>query len=324
MQYRKMGSTDLRLSEISLGCWTLGGRNWSEGHPIGWADVNEEEAIDAVRYAVDQGVNHFDNADVYGNGRAERLLARALRGGLSDRVCIATKVGHFPGTAPHAYTPLNIRHQCEQSLENLERDHIDIYYFHHGDFGPDDRYLDGAVAEMEHLRKAGKIRFIGLSAYSEDDFERLVPRIRPDVLQARTSYLNDRMVRPGNRVPKLMQKHGLSMVCFSPFERGLLLDKWKPGQPPEFVEGDHRRGRKEFEEENIERIHGKLEEVKKRFGGTTEDLARVAVQFLIAHDCVVCPIVGFRSVSQVKTDLAGAGKHISKEDAEWLRNLFAS
>jgi myo-inositol catabolism protein IolS len=321
MKYRKVGKTDLSVSEVSLGCWTMGGRNWNKGASIGWADPVNEEIIEAVHYAVEQGVNHFDNADVYGNGRAERLLAEALVG-VGD-VVVATKVGHFQGTAPHAYTPLHIRRQCEQSLENLRRDHIDIYYFHHGDFGPNDQYLAGAVDTMRKLRKEGKIRYIGLSAYSEDDFERLVPVIEPDVLQAAANCMNDRMVRPSNRVPKLMEARGLSLVAFSPLGRGLLLDKFDPKNPPEFEEGDNRRGRDQFSPANIAKIHEKMLKVKARFGDSMEELARVAIQFLLAHKTVCCPIVGFRNLRQIKTDLAGAENPLSQEDVEWLRKLFA-
>ncbi|HTL74086.1 MAG TPA: aldo/keto reductase, partial [bacterium] len=108
MNYRKLGQTDIAVSEISLGCWTMGGLNWTDGKANGWANVNEEEIAAAVKRAVDAGVNHFDNADLYGNGRAERMLARVLRrlGLKSEDFIIATKVGHFRGTAEHAYDPL--------------------------------------------------------------------------------------------------------------------------------------------------------------------------------------------------------------------------
>lgn len=78
MRYRRLGQTDLEVSEISLGCWTLGGLNWVNGSPNGWANVDEAEVKRAIDYALEQGVNHFDNADVYGNGRAEQMLARLL------------------------------------------------------------------------------------------------------------------------------------------------------------------------------------------------------------------------------------------------------
>ncbi|NCV56386.1 MAG: aldo/keto reductase, partial [Betaproteobacteria bacterium] len=130
MNYRRLGKTDLQVSEISLGCWTLGGKNWVEGQMNGWADVDEDQVTQALKLAIDRGVNHFDNADVYGNGRAERMLARCLKklGLRSEDYLIATKVGHFRGTAEHAYDPIHIRHQLEQSLRNLQRDYVDIYY----------------------------------------------------------------------------------------------------------------------------------------------------------------------------------------------------
>ena len=78
MNYRKLGRSDLEVSEISFGCWTLGGLNWVNGQPNGWANVDEDEVVEAVKAGLDAGVNHFDNADVYGNGRAERMLARVL------------------------------------------------------------------------------------------------------------------------------------------------------------------------------------------------------------------------------------------------------
>ena len=181
MNLRKLGNTDVSVSEISFGCWTMGGLNWVNGNPNGWANVDEDEVAAGIQAALDAGVNHFDNADVYGSGRAERMLARILRrlGVASTDVVIATKVGHFPGTAASAYEPAHIRHQCEQSLINLERDYIDIYYFHHGNFGPDDQYLAEATETLNALVQEGKVRIKGQSAYSADDFERVVPVVEP-------------------------------------------------------------------------------------------------------------------------------------------------
>ena len=124
MQYRELGKTGVKVSEVSLGCWTMGGLNWVNGNPNGWANVDEAEVTAAIKKGIDAGVNHFDNADVYGNGKAEQMLARVLdKLGVNTKdYIIATKVGHFPGTAPHAYQDLHVRHQCEQSLRNLKRD----------------------------------------------------------------------------------------------------------------------------------------------------------------------------------------------------------
>lgn len=324
MRYRKVGRTDVEVSEISLGCWTMGGLNYNRGFSIGWAEPDEAEVIEAVRYAVEAGVNHFDNADAYGNGVAERLLAKALEGVKSDNLVIATKVGHFQGTAPHAYTPLHIRHQCEQSLENLRRHHIDIYYFHHGNFGPNDQYLDGAIDMMRRLRSEGKIRLIGLSAYSNEDFLRLIPKIEPDVLQAFANLMDDRYVRPGNPVPDVMEERGLSMVTFSPLNQGILLDKYDPDNPPRFQPGDNRAGKEKFTAVSLSRAHAKLAKVKERFGATSEDLERVALQFLLGHRYVCCPIPGFRNSAQVRSAVAAADRPLTAEDVKWLRDLFST
>src|SRR5690242_14233145 len=117
MRYRELGQSGIKVSEISLGCWTMGGLNWVDGRANGWANVDEAEISKAIHAALEAGVNHFDNADVYGNGRAERMLARIL-GKRTKDVVIASKMGHHRGTSEHAYDPLNIRHQCEVSLKN--------------------------------------------------------------------------------------------------------------------------------------------------------------------------------------------------------------
>ena len=238
MNYRALGSSDVKVSEISLGCWTMGGLNWVNGTPNGWANVNEDEVAAAIKRAVDAGVNHFDNADVYGNGKAERMLARVLKklGLKSTDFIIATKVGHFPGTAEHAYDPLHIRHQCEQSLKNLGREYIDVYYLHHGDFGPNAEWLPGAAATLDALVAEGKIRLKGQSAYSDGHFARAVPVVKPAVLQSWANALAPDFLRPGGVVPKLLAEHRMSFVAFSPLAQGLLLDKFDPEKPPQFEE----------------------------------------------------------------------------------------
>ena len=325
MNYRRIGRTGVEVSEISFGCWTLGGPNWSKGSPVGWGDVNEDEVIAAIKVGLDAGVNHFDNADVYGNGRAERMLARALDrlGVKSKKLVVATKVGWFAGTAEHAYEPAHIRHQCEQSLINLRRDYIDIYYFHNGSFGPGDKYLAGAVDVMHKLVKEGKVRMIGLSAYSEDDFERLVPVIRPQVLQSWANALDDHFVREGSRVDCLMEKHGLSLVAFSPLAQGLLLDKFDPRKPPVFEPGDHRRDSEKFGEKALAALAPKLGKLKARFGSSTEELASMALNYVLSHPRVCCAIPGFRNERQARCNVAGAGRALTREDVEFIRETLA-
>ena len=155
MQKREIGKTGIMVSEISLGCWTLGGDVDSGG--MGWRGVSDKDADEAINYAVDNGVNHFDNADVYGSGKAEKMLASAL-GAKNKQVIIASKVGWNKNEFENAFDARNIRRQCEQSLKNLKRDTLDIYYFHNCDFGKNDAYLEGAIAEFHKLRSEGMIK----------------------------------------------------------------------------------------------------------------------------------------------------------------------
>jgi aryl-alcohol dehydrogenase-like predicted oxidoreductase len=325
MEYRRLGKTDIEVSEISFGCWTMGGLNWVNGEPNGWADVNEDEITAGIKAGLDAGINHFDNADVYGNGRAERMLRRCLDrlGVRSTDVVIATKVGWFPGTAEHAFEPAHVRHQCEQSLVNLGRHYIDLYYFHHADFGPDDRYLDDAVEAMNSLVAQGKVRFKGQSAYSADDFERVVPKVQPHVLQTWANALSDEFIRSGSRLQKLMGKHRLSLVAFSPLAQGRLLDKFDPSKPPQFELGDHRRGSREFSARALAELKPKLEKLKARFGSSTEDLAAMALNFVLAHPNVTCVIPGFRNERQARSNVSAAGRKLSQEEVEFIRAALA-
>ena len=119
MEYRILGDSDISVSEIGLGCWALGGLNTKNGHDSGWAPTNQSEAEEAVSLAIEKGVNHFDNADVYGNGRAEILLANILGrlGKNSEDFIISSKVGFHSDRPEHAYMPENIRSQCESRFE---------------------------------------------------------------------------------------------------------------------------------------------------------------------------------------------------------------
>jgi aryl-alcohol dehydrogenase-like predicted oxidoreductase len=321
MKYRSLGKSDVKVSEISFGCWTMGGLNWVNGSPNGWANVDEDEITKAIKLAVDKGVNHFDNADVYGNGKAERMLARVFKklGLKSTDYVIATKIGHFPGTAEHAYEPAHIRHQCEQSLINLDREYIDLYYFHHGSFGDKDRYLRPAAATLDALVKEGKVRLKGQSAYSAGDFEKTVPIVKPVVLQSWAHALDDQFIKTDSPVDKLMEKYGLSFVAFSPLAQARLLDKYDPAKPPQFEPGDHRKDSKAFGAEEIAKLKPKLEKLKSRFGNKIEDLASVALNYLLAHPKVCCVIPGFRNEKQAAVNLAADGRTLSADDLAFVR-----
>lgn len=315
MKYRRLGNSDIEVSEISLGCWTLGGISWVNGVANGWSNVDEDDITRAVKRALDAGVNHFDNADVYGNGEAERMLARVLKrlGVASNKVIIASKVGHFPGTAAHAYEPSHIRHQCEQSLLNLQREYVDIYYLHHDNFGQDDHYLEPAAATLNELVKAGKIRLKGQSGYTQKGFKKSVPIVQPTVLQSWAHAMAPQFIQPGNPVPNLLAKHNMSFVAFSPLNQGILLDKYDPNNPPTFAPGDHRAKSKKFTHAALAAVQPKLIKIKERFGASAEALAGVALRYVLNHPHVACVIPGFRNEQQVACNLNAAHVELDRK-----------
>ncbi|MEO0482959.1 MAG: aldo/keto reductase [Planctomycetota bacterium] len=331
MRYHRVGGTDIEVSEVGFGCWTMGGPNWSltDGQPIGWGDVDEGDVVAGLKAGLDAGVTHFDNADIYGNGRAERMLRDALKtlGVAPGKVVISTKIGHFRGTAGHAYEPFHVRRQCEQSLRNLGVEAIDLYYFHHGSYAPDGEpgNLHDAAGEMHRLVEEGKVRAVGQSAYSDADFARAIPILKPDVLQSWASMMSDQFIKPGAEVQALMDQHGCSFVAFAPLEKGLLLDKFDPENPPTFDEGDIRNqlGDK-FDAEGLRALKPKLARLKERFGSTTEDLSSAAVRFVAAHPNVCSVIPGFRNERQARCNVrAAADASMSEADVAFCREVFA-
>ncbi|USO00188.1 MAG: aldo/keto reductase [Phycisphaeraceae bacterium] len=330
MRYHTLGDSDVRVSEIGFGCWTMGGPNFdvNSGNPIGWADVNEEDVLAGIRAGLDAGVTHFDNADIYGNGRAERMLADCLHklGVRREDVVIATKIGHSKGTAPHAYEPFHLRHQCEQSLRNLQTDYIDIYYLHHDFFGPDNGpgNLHDAAATMHALRQEGKVRVIGQSSYSEAGFVKSAPVLRPSVFQSWANLIEDNFICPGSTVQKVMSEHNISFIAFGPVGKGVLLDKFDPENPPTFEAGDVRTNNKAFKGEYLKRLKPALERVKAKHGPTTEDLASVCCRFVAGHDHVAGVIPGFRNEKQARCNVrGGTDEPLSESEVAELRDMFA-
>lgn len=327
MRQRPVGNSGLSVSEIGFGCWTMGGPNWAEGNPVGWTEVNEGEVLAGIKAGLDAGVTHFDNADVYGNGRAERMLRDCLRklGVKPASLTIATKVGWHRGTGEHAYEPSNIRHQCETSLRNLGVDAIDFYYLHNDGWAPDGQpgNLPDAAETMHALQAEGKIRVIGQSAYSDAGFERSVQVLKPQVFQSWASMLFDNFIRPGSVAQRLMAEHDISFVAFSPLAQGLLLDKFDPEKPLPIGEGDVRKGSKDFQPESLRRIKPRCQDLKARFGDSTEALASAALRFVLGHDRVACAIPGFRNERQARCNVqAAADPAFTPEDLAFCRGLF--
>ncbi|HKX31635.1 MAG TPA: aldo/keto reductase [Blastocatellia bacterium] len=335
MQTRILGKSGIEVSEIGIGCWAIGGLDWNLNMGMGWGGTDDRQSLEGLHRAFDFGATYFDTADIYGHGHSERLIGQLLRNVRRDQVIIGTKVGYFRGCAPSAYHPLHMRHQLEMSLRNLGTDYIDIYYFHNLFFGENDEYVDGAVEAMHRFQEEGKVRFIGqrgphrysphrqqerdLLESKQARFLRMASIIQPSVVQVRYNMITP---PPDDRQYDMFQwakDHQVGVVINKPLGQGLLLAKYDPHNPPIFDQGDHRQRKKWFTAHALGVLQSRLALLKNRFGNSTQDLLRVAIQYCLYGHQNACVVVGFKNASQVEMSLASADRPLTEEDVIFIR-----
>jgi aryl-alcohol dehydrogenase-like predicted oxidoreductase len=323
--YRTLGKSGLKVTEIGLGCWAIGGPSFSDdGYPNGWAGNDDRESARGLRKAFELGINHWDTADVYGRGHSERLIGQVLREGIArDQIVLASKVGWFKGTADHAFEPLHIRHQVEQSLRNLSTDYLDIYYLHNAYFGDQDKYLEPAAEVMHQLKKEGKIRAVGQSAYSLEQFKRAVPVVKPEVLQLPYNALSSPFDKPEEDVFKWADERDLGIVMFGTYAKGLLLGKYDHKNPPQFERGDIRENSDQFKKDFLQKLEPALNSLRRNFGEAQSDLARIANQYALSRSQNAVAIPGFKNMQQVKDNFETMGYPLSGPEKAKVEEIFA-
>jgi aryl-alcohol dehydrogenase-like predicted oxidoreductase len=185
MDTRKLGRSNLDVSPLGLGCWAIGGPTQFRGNHFGWGEIDEDEAIRAIHFALDAGITLFDTADIYGTGHSERILGRALAE-RRDHVLIATKFGltfeEYSGkmTGRDASTAY-IHGACEASLRRLRTDYIDLYQFHLGDYEPAQA---GPVCDtLDRLVEEGKIRYYAWGSNSLEGSRAFAERVHCPAVQ---------------------------------------------------------------------------------------------------------------------------------------------
>jgi len=301
---------------------------------MGWSTADEITSLEGLFRAFSLGARLFDTADIYGHGRSERLLGRLLAEVKRDQVVIASKVGYFAGTAANAYDPLHMRHQLEQSLENLGTDYLDAYFFHNFEFGVDDAYLPGAVAQMRAFRAEGTVRAVGMRGPHRFALERIsVPKqqrsdkrqrfrnvfdvIKPDLLAVRYNLLTPD--GPDNIFDWARQR-GVGILTNKPLCQGLLTGKYSPSIQPVFGPGDHRTRKRWFTGEALAILHDGLEPVRQRFGERPQDLIRVALRYCLQRADNAAVLVGFTTPAQLETNFGSLGAPLSADDLVFIRD----
>lgn len=319
MRTIRFGRTNVHVSAVSLGTWGHGGpRVTDRGVSVGWSGHDDDQAKEALIAAHRAGITHWDTADAYGDGHAEELIGQVWNEVPRADIFLATKFGWVYGPSDHPYDPAFMRAQAERSLRLMRTDVIDLYYFHHCDFGPGDRWLDGALETMHRLRDEGKVRFVGLSDWDATRLMRFIERVDPDAVQPYRNLVDDDYESSG--LKQYVDAHDLGVAFFSPLKHGLLLGKYN--RPTIHGEGDFRSGVADFRDpEAIERYKRAAAAMRAKFASHPEPVLHAVVGALLTENPTACVLLGQRNARQVAAATA-VGEALSREEAEWVREEY--
>ena len=313
-----LGNTGTSVSAVSLGAWAYGGPQKLGPRHTGWSDQQDDDSTNTLLRCNEIGIRHWDTADVYGDGKSEKIIGSIWDKLSRSNIFLATKTGYDSGQYKHYYHPDHMRKQMEQSLINLRTDYVDLYYLHHCDFGDHDEYFSDALEMVQRFREEGKTRFIGLSDWDASKIMKFIDVVKPDVIQPYRNLMNDSFVSSG--LKNWVNDHNIGVCFFSPIMHGLLTGKYK--QPTNFKPGDMRAGIAEFT--NIEIIK-KLRENKtlleSRFAAHPNPVMHGIVDSLLTDTETSCVLLGQRNVEQANV-AATLGQKMSDADSDWVKSLY--
>lgn len=319
MEYITLGRTGEKVSRISLGTWSYGGANVVGNNvPVGWAGQDDKDSRGALRKAYEVGINHWDTADVYGDGKSEQIIGSIWDEIPRKDVFIATKVGWDKGPFNYYYHPDHMRTHMERSLKNMKTDCVDLMYFHHCNFGKGDQYFDDALETVHRYKEEGKIRFIGLSDWFSEKIMKCIDKCNPDVIQPYRNVMDDTFVSTG--LKDYVEKNNLGVCFFSPIKHGLLTGKYT--EPATFETGDFRATIKEFANHQlIDKMQANKSKLEKRFKNHPQPVMYGLVGALLTNVPTGCVLLGQRNVEQVKAAVH-LGSALSEVDADWVKGLY--
>ncbi len=300
MQYRTLGHSQARLSVIGLGCMGM-----SEFYGAG----DEQESVATIHRALDLGINFLDTADVYGQGKNEELVGRAIKGRRHE-VFLATKFGNVRNAGGEfvgvSGKPEYVAQACDASLKRLGVDVIDIYYQHRVDF---DVPIEETVGAMATLIEQGKVRYLGLSEAGANTIRRAHKVHAISALQTEYSlWTRD----PEQDVLPTCRELGVTFVAYSPLGRGFLTGRFQ--KPEDLDANDWRRQNPRFQEENFRKNMAIAETVKDiaREKGCTP--AQLALAWLLAQGEDVIPIPGTKRVKYLEENAAAVNIRLTPQD----------
>ena len=295
MEYRELGRTGWKISAISFGAWAIGGA---------WGQVEDTDSLATLNRALDLGVNFFDTADVYGDGRSEHLLAR-LRRDRKQEIYIATKAGRR--LDPHiasGYNRQNLTAFVERSLKNLEVDVLDLLQLHCPPTPV--YYLPDVFGVLDDLVSSGKLRYYGVSV---EKVEEALKAIEYPNVQSVQIIFNIFRQRPSELFFKEAQRRRVGILARVPLASGLLTGKFS--RSSSFVSDDHRLFNRNGESfDRGETFSGvdfetglRVVEMLRPFVPPGSSLAQLALRWILMFPAVSCAIPGAKRPSQAEENI---------------------
>lgn len=299
MEYRQLGRTDMKVSAISFGAWAIGGT---------WGPVDDEESMRALHAAIDAGTNFVDTADVYGDGRSERLVARLRRERKGETIFVATKAGRrLPQQTPEGYSRENLAGWVERSLRNLEMEAVDLLQLH----CPHPKVYDmpEVFGILDDLVAAGKVRHYGVSVETVDEAHRA---LRHPHVQTVQIIFNMLRLKPAEELFAQAWNRHVGILARVPLASGLLTGKLSKAST--FARDDHRTFNR----------NGEAFDKGETFSGVPYDvglevvdrlrplvppgatMSQIALRWTLMFEAVSCAIPGAKTPQQARDNAAAA------------------
>jgi aryl-alcohol dehydrogenase-like predicted oxidoreductase len=316
MQTVKFGKTGMAITPIGFGAWAIGGGGWAAA----WGPQDDDEAVGAIRRAVELGVNWVDTAAVYGLGHSEELVAQALKSvPESERPYVFTKcslVWDGGGDISNVLEKNSVKRECEESLRRLQTDVIDLYQIH---WPRPDEYIEEGWEAMAELKDEGKVRHIGVSNFDVSQMERIGEIAPVETLQPPYNMLNRGVEE---EILPYCGENDIGVIVYSPMRSGLLTGKMTPERVANLPSDDWRRNAQDFQEPRLSRnleLVELLEEIGADHGLSPGE---VAIAWTLRQPAVTAAIVGGRRPDQVDGIIGAAELRLSEDELDRLESFL--